>query len=69
MSLRRQPAIPDIADLARGVREHERAIIARAITLIESRRADHQKAARRLVQELLPQPARRSASASPALRA
>src|SRR4029453_4461143 len=54
MSLRRQPAIPDIADLARGVRTHERAVIARAITLIESRRADHQKAARRLVQELLP---------------
>ncbi|HYY36723.1 MAG TPA: methylmalonyl Co-A mutase-associated GTPase MeaB [Xanthobacteraceae bacterium] len=54
MSLRHQPAIPDIADLAHGIRVRERAIIARAITLIESRRADHQKAARRLVQELLP---------------
>src|SRR5512132_301580 len=54
MSLRHQPAIPDIADLARGIRAHERAVIARAITLIESRRVDHQKAARRLVQELLP---------------
>jgi LAO/AO transport system kinase len=54
MSLRHQPAIPDPADLARGIRAHERAVIARAITLIESRRADHQKAARRLVQELLP---------------
>ena len=54
MSLRHQPAIPDIADLARGIRAHERAVIARAITLIESRRSDHQKAARRLVQELLP---------------
>jgi LAO/AO transport system kinase len=53
MSLRR-PAIPDLADLARGIRERERAVIARAITLIESRRSDHQKAARRLVQELLP---------------
>src|SRR5256885_16808550 len=53
MSLRR-PAIPDLADLARGIRERERAVIARAITLVESRRADHQKAARRLVQELLP---------------
>src|SRR5262245_12221857 len=54
MSLRRQPAIPDLADLARGVRARERAVIARAITLIESRRYDHQKAAHRLVQELLP---------------
>jgi LAO/AO transport system kinase len=54
MSLRHQPAIPDIADLAHGIRVRERAVIARAITLIESRRADHQKAARRLVQELLP---------------
>ena len=53
MSLRR-PATPDLADLARGIRERERAVIARAITLIESRRSDHQKAARRLVQELLP---------------
>src|SRR5256886_12090385 len=54
MSSRRRAAIPDLADLARGIRAHERAIIARAITLIESRRADHQKAARRLVQDLLP---------------
>ena len=53
MSLRR-PATPDLADLARGIRERERAVIARAITLIESRRSDHQHAARRLVQELLP---------------
>jgi GTPase len=54
MSSRHQPAIPDLADLARGIRAHERAVIARAITLIESRRPDHQKAARRLVQDLLP---------------
>ena len=53
MSLRR-PAIPDISDLARGIGAGERAVIARAITLIESRRNDHQKAALRLVQELLP---------------
>src|SRR5499426_3652175 len=32
----------------------ERAVLARAITLIESKRPDHQKAARALVQELLP---------------
>src|SRR5216683_2762214 len=54
MSSRRRAAIPDLANLARGIRARERAVIARAITLVESRRADHQKAARRLVQELLP---------------
>jgi LAO/AO transport system kinase len=54
MALHHRPAIPDLADLARGVRARERAVIARAITLVESRRSDHQKAARRLVQELLP---------------
>ena len=41
-------------DLARGIREGERATLARAITLIESTRADHRKAAHLLVQELLP---------------
>lgn len=45
---------PDIARLARGVRSGERAVIARAITLVESRRADHRPAARALVQQLLP---------------
>ena len=45
---------PDIAALARRVRDGDRATLARAITLIESRRADHQKRARALVQELLP---------------
>src|ERR1700741_369894 len=54
MALRHRPTIPDLADLARGIRARERAVIARAITLIESRRSDHQHAARRLVQELLP---------------
>jgi LAO/AO transport system kinase len=54
MSSRPRPAIADLADLARGVRARERAVIARAITLVESRRPDHQKAARRLVQKLLP---------------
>jgi LAO/AO transport system kinase len=47
-------AIPDIGRLARGIRAGDRAVLARAITLVESRRADHQKAARDLVQELLP---------------
>ncbi len=42
------------ADLASGVRSGDRATLARAITLIESKRADHQKKAHQLVQGLLP---------------
>jgi LAO/AO transport system kinase len=45
---------PDLARLAGGIRAGDRALIARAITLIESKRADHRKAAHRLVQDLLP---------------
>ena len=45
---------PDIATLARRVRDGDRAMLARAITLIESKRADHQAKAHALVQELLP---------------
>jgi LAO/AO transport system kinase len=44
----------DIALIAERVRAGDRAALARAITLIESRRADHQVAARELVQLLLP---------------
>ena len=44
----------DVSSLVRGIRNGERAVLARAITLIESKRVDHQKAARELVQELLP---------------
>ena len=40
--------------LASALRSGDRAALARAITLIESRRADHQAQARALVQELLP---------------
>src|SRR5215468_5275189 len=54
MSARSPTPLPDLTSLARGIRAGERAVIARAITLVESRRADHQKTARRLVQELLP---------------
>ncbi len=43
--------MPQIAD---ALRSGDRAALARAITLIESRRADHQAQARDLVQELLP---------------
>jgi LAO/AO transport system kinase len=42
------------SELARGIRAGDRAMLARAITLIESKRADHRKAAHHLVQELLP---------------
>ena len=54
MSLQPRQRSQDLSALAAGIRRGDRAILARAITLIESRRADHQKAARALVQELLP---------------
>src|SRR6202140_5271342 len=43
----------DIIALAKDLRAGHRAALARAITLIESRRSDHQAAARELVQALL----------------
>jgi GTPase len=54
MTARTTPSAIDIARLSLGVRNRERAHLARAITLAESRRADHQHAARELVQDLLP---------------
>src|ERR671925_1258014 len=45
----------DLGKLGDGIRAGDRALIARAITLVESKRTDHRKAAHRLVQELLPQ--------------
>ena len=50
----RSEVTSDPARLADGIRAGERAVLARAITLIESKRADHQRSARALVQELLP---------------
>jgi LAO/AO transport system kinase len=47
-------SIPDVAQLARAIRAGERATLARAITLIESKRTDHRKAAGQLVQDILP---------------
>ena len=44
----------DIIALAKDLRAGSRTALARAITLIESRRGDHQAAARDLVQALLP---------------
>ena len=46
--------LPDIGKLATELRSGQRAALARAITLVESRRGDHQAAARDLVQALLP---------------
>src|SRR3954453_14054404 len=46
-------SMPDIPTLARKLRTDDRATLARAITLVESKRADHQQAAHRLVQELI----------------
>src|SRR3990172_5362020 len=50
MASRNQPP----SDLARANAAGDRATLARAITLIESKRADHRMSAHRLVQELLP---------------
>src|SRR5437764_534744 len=47
-------ATPSIPALAADLRAGHRAALARAITLIESRRGDHQALARELVQALLP---------------
>ncbi|WP_369139684.1 methylmalonyl Co-A mutase-associated GTPase MeaB [Modestobacter versicolor] len=47
-------AVPDVAGLADGVLAGERRAVARAITLVESRRADHREAAQELLVELLP---------------
>ncbi len=44
----------DVAALAALVRAGDRPALARAITLVESKRADHRAAARALIQDLLP---------------
>lgn len=54
---------PDVAELARGVRDGDRALLARAITLVESTRSDHQERAQQLLVELAPGP-----GAAPATR-
>ncbi|KSB87942.1 arginine transporter [Caulobacter vibrioides] len=48
------PPVLDIADIEARLVAGERAALARAITLVESRRADHQAAARDLLQRLMP---------------
>ena len=47
-------ATVDIGAYAEGVRSGDRAVLARAITLVESTRADHRERAQELLVELLP---------------
>lgn len=47
--------LPDAGELARGVLEGRRTALARAITLVESSRADHQEIAQKLLATLLPE--------------
>jgi LAO/AO transport system kinase len=54
MALRTLGRTTDPASLSHGVLAGERASVARAITLVESRRSEHQSAARQMVQALLP---------------
>src|SRR5680860_574438 len=44
-----------LEDYAQGVRSGDRVILARAITLIESTKSEHQALAQQLLQELLPE--------------
>jgi LAO/AO transport system kinase len=45
---------PDVAAMAQRLRAGERSVLARAITLVESRKAEHRIRARALVQAILP---------------
>jgi LAO/AO transport system kinase len=58
MALRSESGRADLKRLARGIRDGERAVLARAITLIESKRTDHRQAAHQLVQGVLPETGR-----------
>src|SRR5687767_3507037 len=46
--------VVDVAELTKGVLEGKRGVLARAITLVESKRADHREKAQELLIELLP---------------
>lgn len=54
MTAPQKPRKPDLEALSAGVRAADRAMLARAITLVESARADHQEQAQELLQRLLP---------------
>ncbi|WP_309112449.1 methylmalonyl Co-A mutase-associated GTPase MeaB [Saccharothrix sp.] len=48
------PRTPDVGEYAKGVLAGDRSTLARAITLVESTRADHRRLAQELLVELLP---------------
>ncbi|WP_329789025.1 methylmalonyl Co-A mutase-associated GTPase MeaB [Lentzea sp. DG1S-22] len=48
------PRVLDVAEYAKGVLDGNRGVLARAITLVESTRADHRAKAQELLVELLP---------------
>jgi len=52
--------VQTVAEIAAGVRAGERGELARAITLVESQRADHRVQAQELLAELLPETSWRS---------
>jgi LAO/AO transport system kinase len=54
MTALHSPRIIDVSSLAERLRAGDRAALARAITLVESRKTEHQALARQLVQKLLP---------------
>ena len=54
MSEPARPALPSVDDLATGVRAGDRAMLARAITLVESTKPAHRRRAADLLQALLP---------------
>ena len=54
MTERSDSASLDVPNLVRGILSGDRAVLARALTLVESKRADHRDAARALIQGVLP---------------
>lgn len=54
MPVTQRRAAPDVPVLVKGVLDGSRSILARAITLVESTRADHRAAAQQMLLDLLP---------------
>ena len=47
--------VPTVAELSAAIRSGDRSALAKAITLVESARADHRERAQELLLELMPQ--------------
>ncbi|MEJ3657890.1 methylmalonyl Co-A mutase-associated GTPase MeaB [Actinomycetes bacterium KLBMP 9759] len=62
------PRPVDVPALVEGVLEGSRSLLARAITLVESTRAEHRQAAQQMLVELLPHAAERSANGHSTVR-